>query len=444
MIKKYLLKLLTRWFNVNQNEAIPIFWSFLYFFCLLSGYYVLRPLRDEMGIRGGVENLQWLFTGTFFVMILIVPLFGFIIKRYSYRKFLPYIYIFFIGNIFCFFILFKLEISPVILARSFFIWLSVFNLFVVSVFWSFMTDIYSTEQSRRLFGIIAAGGSTGAITGPALTVLLTTTMDPINLLVLSMLLLSVATLCIRNLINWSVENSEINGQAKIKLKPIGGSIFAGIKSVINSNYLLGICGLVFLYTAVSTFLYFEQAHIVDQTISDSSSRTRLFGGIDFVVNTLALSSQLFLTGRLIHKFGMAIILAAIPLLVMIGFFSLSLAIALPTIIIIQIIHRAGNFSLLRPGREMLFTVTPREDRYKSKNFIDTAIYRGSDALTGWAFAGLVSLGFSLSTIAVVAIPLAGAWALTGFIMGKRYNRIQNDENSQKSYPVSSVIVNLNK
>ncbi|MCZ6900482.1 MAG: MFS transporter, partial [Bacteroidetes bacterium] len=188
-------------------------------------------------------------------------------------------------------------------------------------------------------------------------------------------------------------------------------------------YESGFNSLSSFNTAVSSFLYFEQAHIVDQTISDSSSRTRLFGGIDFVVNTLALSSQLFLTGRLIRKFGMAIILAAIPLLVMIGFFSLSLAIALPTIIIIQIIHRAGNFSLLRPGREMLFTVTPREDRYKSKNFIDTAIYRGSDALTGWAFAGLVSLGFSLSTIAVVAIPLAGAWALTGFIMGKRYNRI---------------------
>lgn len=439
------MKLLNRWFNIHPNEATPIFWSFLYFFCLLSGYYILRPLRDEMGILAGVENLQWLFTGTFLAMIIIVPIFGFITKRFTYKKFLPYIYAFFIVNIILFYLLFKSGVSTTVLARSFFIWLSVFNLFIVSVFWSFMTDIYSKQQSRRLFGIIAAGGSTGAIAGPILTTTLAKSVGPINLLPVSAIMLIFATICIIKLVKWSEINTSIRTDSSKQLsQPIGGSIFAGIKFILKSNYLLGICGLVFLYTTVSTFLYFEQAHIIDRAIADSSIRTRLFGSIDLVTNFLAITTQLLFTGRLIDRFGMAIILAVIPLLVMIGFFSLSLAAILPIIIIIQVIHRAGNFSLLKPGREMLFTVTKREERYKSKNFIDTTIYRGSDAITGWAFAGLVSFGFSLSAIAVVAIPLAGAWAITGFVMGKKYKRVINDENPIKSYPVTPVVVNLNK
>ncbi len=413
------------WIKVNPKEFRAVLLSFIYFFCLLSGYYVLRPIRDEMGIAAGVDNLQWLFSETFVAMLLIVPIFGLITKRYARRKFIPAIYIFFIVNILCFFFLFNSDIPVSILAPIFFIWLSVFNLFVVSVFWSFMTDIFSNNQSKRVFGIISAGGSAGAITGPVITTTLAKPLGPINLLLISAMMLTFATICILQLINWSKENSiGFSNSEHINSEAIGGSIFAGISSVFRSKYLMSIGGLVMLYTAVSTFLYFEQAHIVDRVFDDPASRTRLFGGIDLITNTLAIFGQLFLTSRFIKKFGMALTLASIPLLVMLGFFSLSLAVVLPTIVIMQVVHRAGNYSLLRPGREILLTVVNREDRYKAKNFIDTTIYRGGDALTGWAFAGLLTIGFNLSGIAIVAVPVAGAWMLLGYFLGKNQDKMK--------------------
>ena len=379
-----------------------------------------------MGIATGAENLQWLFTGTFITTLAVVPVFGFVTKRCPRRKFLPGTYFFLIANILVFFILFKIGVSILILAPVFFIWISVFNLFIVSVFWSFMVDIFTTEQSKRLFGIISAGGSAGAICGPAIAAFLVNAIGPVNLLLIAIGLLLMSVWCIKKLIS-QVQHAKENHPVKLNNiddRAIGGSIFAGIKSFFQSKYLMGIGTMVIFYTTVSTFLYFEQAHIVEEAFNNSSSRTSYFALVDLITNTIAITAQFFLTGRIIKKFGLAIALALIPFLVMIGFSGLSLITILPVLVVVQVIHKAGNFSLLRPGREILFTLVSHEDRYKAKNFIDTVLYRGSDAVVGWAFAGLVSFGLSLPVIALLVVPIAGLWSFTGFSLGNKKLKAQ--------------------
>ncbi|MDH3375991.1 MAG: MFS transporter [Gammaproteobacteria bacterium] len=248
---------LARFFNVSEPEIRGVIWSFLYFFFLLSSYYILRLVRDEMGIRGGVDQLQWLFTGTFLAMVIAVPVFAWLASRYSRRTLLPVAYLFFIANLLCFYGLFQLDRNAVYVARAFFIWLSVFNLFAGSVFWSFIVDIFDTESAKRLFGIIAAGGSGGAIVGPLLTASLVGAIGVPNLLLVASLLLALALLCIGILRRWSGSNSTESSPA------LGGNVYEGLLRVVGSRYLLGICGYILLYTTVATFLYFTQARIVE-------------------------------------------------------------------------------------------------------------------------------------------------------------------------------------
>jgi AAA family ATP:ADP antiporter len=404
---------LIRYLNLQPGEWGPLLWSFAYFFCLLCSYYILRPLRDEMGIIGGVENLQWLFTATFVVMLAIVPLFGRVSARYPRRKLLPGIYLFFILNLLLFYLLFSLQEDQSWSARGFFIWLSVFNLFVVSVFWSFMADLFSNAQGKRLFGMIAAGGSLGAVTGPALTAGLSTLLGTTNLLLVSALFLCLALLCIARLLHYGHAHSGMGGEAAL-----GGDILGGIKNTVGSRYLLGIALFIWLYTTLSTFLYFEQAHIVKAAFADSAERTSLFAGIDLLVNLLTILIQTVVTGQVMRRLGVAVALAAIPALLALGFMILALAPVLPVLIATQIVRRAGNYALTKPAREVLFTVVDRESKYKAKNFIDTVVYRGGDAIAGWLFAGLKTLGLGLAGIAWLAVPLALIWMLTGIHLGK--------------------------
>ncbi|MGD2055945.1 MAG: MFS transporter, partial [Gammaproteobacteria bacterium] len=250
---------LERLVNVQRQELAALGWAFVYFFCLLCSYYIIRPMRDEMGVAGGVEHLHWLFTGTFVVMLAAVPLFGWVSSRFARRRFLPYVYYFFILNLLIFFALFRSEIAHAYVARAFFIWASVFSLFVVSVFWSFMADIFTNEQARRLFGVIAAGGTAGAISGPLLTSALALPLGPVNLLPVSALLLGVTVLCIRRLGAWRERQGDRKPQSGPGEQAIGGRVFAGIRLVLQSPYLLGICLLMLLFTTLATFLYFEQA-----------------------------------------------------------------------------------------------------------------------------------------------------------------------------------------
>ena len=408
--------------NVERGEVKALLWSFGYFFCLLCSYYIVRPMREEMGIAGGVENLQWLFTGTFLAMLAAVPLFGWLTSRYPRRQFLPYVYYFFIAHILVFFILFKSDITHAYIARAFFIWASVFNLFIVSVFWSFMVDTYSSAQATRLFGFIAAGGTAGALTGPVLTAVLAIQLGPTNLLLISASFLGVAVLFVKRLIGWQrttvAEADSISSDSPPgDERAMGGGILAGLRLVYRSPYLLGICLLMLLYTTLSTFLYFQQAQIIRDSFADSAQRTAVFATIDFVVNALTITIQVFLTGRLIKLLGLGWALALIPVLLGVGFFILGFAPVLGVLVVVQVLRRAGNYAITRPSREMLYTVLGREEKYKAKNFIDTGVYRGGDAVSAWAYSGLTGLGLSLSSIAFVAVPLAAMWAVVAYRLG---------------------------
>jgi AAA family ATP:ADP antiporter len=395
-------------------------------------------MRDEMGIAGGVDQLQWMFTGTFLVMLAAVPLFGWVAKRFPVRQFLPYVYYFFIANLILFFALFKSDLTHAYVARAFFIWASVFNLFIVSVFWSFMTDIFSDDQARRLFGVIAAGGTAGALTGPVLTAALVGPLGPSNMLLISIAFLAVAVWCIHRIIAWkqSAGNTSEKENHLRPVKPdsdaaqaIGGSVFAGIRLVFSSSYLIGICFLILLYTTLATFLYFQQAQIVRDTFEDSASRTALFAAIDFSVNFLTIITQLLFTSRIVRKWGLSWALALIPLLLGFGFLLLGMMPTLSILIVVQVLRRAGNYAVMRPAREMLYVVLGKEEKYKAKNFIDTVVYRGGDAVSAWAYAGLKAAGISLTGIALVAAPLAGIWAWISFKLGKRQALLADQKHS---------------
>ena len=403
----------------QPGEGRALLWSFSYFFSLLCGYYIVRPMRDEMGIAGGVEQLQWMFTATFVVMLAAVPLFGWASGRFRRSRFLPLVYLFFILNLLIFYALFRADVSHAYVARAFFVWASVFNLFVVSVFWSFMADIFDAEQAKRLFGVIAAGGTAGAIAGPALTAFLVGVIGPANLLPISAACLAWSLLCIQRLLAW--QQGQLHGHDAYETaeQAMGGSIWAGLRLVLRSPYLLGICLLMLLFTTLATFLYFEQAQIVRDHFDDPAQRTALFATMDLAVNVLTLGIQVLLTGRLVQWLGLPLSLALVPLLLALGFLSLSFAPVLAVLVVVQVLRRAGNYALMRPAREMLYVVLGREEKYKAKNFIDTVVYRGGDAMSAWVYTGLRAMGLGLSGIALLAVPLAGLWAWVAYGLGRR-------------------------
>ncbi len=407
------MDLVKKIFNISNKEVKPVMASFFYFFFLMSSYFILRPVRDEMGIQAGVENLQWLFTGTFITMLLIVPVFGYLMKQYQRQKLIPSIYIFFCVNILVFYVLFSFFTVPFV-SIVFFIWLSVFNLFVISIFWSFNADIFSSDQAKRLYGPIAAGGSSGAIFGPIITSSLAGQIGVTNLLLISVLLLGLATYFLKRLI----KHASTGGERK--LEPISGSIWEGLKLMIQSPYLIQIGLFVLLYTCVSTFLYFEQAHIVSEAFLVSEDRTSYFGFRDLLVNTSTLFLQFFITERILRKAGIIFCLILVPVVASFGFLSLGISHSVVVLLIVQVLYRSLNFSIQRPSREVLFTKVSVKEKYNAKNFIDTALYRGGDALSGWLFAGLSALA-SLQAISFLVIPLALVWALTGLRSGRLFN-----------------------
>jgi AAA family ATP:ADP antiporter len=428
-IKHRIRSALLKTVQVEPGELRAVVWSFSYFFSLLCSYYIIRPMRDEMGILGGVENLQWLFTGTLLAMTVAIPLFGWVSSRFPRRQFLPFVYLFFIAMLLLFYVLMDGQVTPAYIARAFFIWASVFNLFVVSVFWSFMADLFSNVQARRLFGFIAAGGTVGALTGPALTALLVQPVGTRNLLLVSAVFLLCAIVCIAKLSAWSDSNTPAKEEALTgkQEKLIGGGIWSGITMVMRSPYLLGICLLMLLFTTLATFLYFMQAQIIRDAFADSAQRTAVFASIDLAVNALTLMTQVFLTSRLINWFGLASVLAIIPILLAIGFTLLSISPLLAVLLVVQVIRRAGNYAVMRPAREMLYVVLSREEKYKAKNFIDTVVYRTGDAVSAWVYAGMRSVGMSLSSIALIAVPLALVWAWIAFGLGRQQAKIANNE-----------------
>ena len=414
---------LTRLVAVEEDEVAPMLWACLYFFFILAAYFVIRPIRDEMGVAGGVRNLPWLFLGTLVGMLLIHPLFTTLVSRLPRRLFIPLSYGFFAVNLVFFWLLFRFlpNTDGIWVGRIFFVWTSVFNLFVVSIFWSLMADLFRPAQAKRLFGFVAVGGTGGAVAGSAATAFLATRITPTNLLLLSVVLLAAASLAARRLMQ-SAPEPETGGAGGAD-RPLGGGVLDGIRTVIASPYLLGIAGYMLLYTMTATFLYFQQAEIVEASFADRTARTVFFARIDLAVNTLTVITQVFLTGRIVRRIGVALALAALPLVCVLGFAAVGIAPTLMTIAVFQVLRRSSNYAVARPCREMLYTVIPREAKYKAKNFIDTFVYRVGDQVGAWSYAALGAFGFGAAAISMVAAPLAAAWLGVGLWLGRRQKEL---------------------
>lgn len=404
---------LARLVRIEPGEGRALGWAFAYFFFLLCAYYILRPLRDEMGVAAGLANLQWLFTATFFVMLAAMPAFGALVARVPRRRFVPWVYRFFALTLLGFWALLTLDVGRVMVARALFVWVSVFNLFVVTVFWGFMSERFGYERGRRLFGFIAAGGTAGALLGPSLTALLAVPLGPANLLLVSVLLLEVATRCAGALDRVAMPPAA--GAVPGERRPdeaIGGGMWAGLTEVLRSRYLMLICVHVALLSLTSTFLYFQQAAIVAGAFDSPAERTRVFALIDLSVGITTLAVQILFTGRLLLRFGAGVALALLAIVTAAGFAAIALAPVLAVVIGFQAIKRAAEFSLANPARETLFTVVTREQMYKSKSFIDTAVFRGADAASGWLYTVLRQVAaLEASVVAWLTVPIALGWAV---------------------------------
>jgi AAA family ATP:ADP antiporter len=398
-------------------ERSAALWSFAYFFTLLAGYYVLRPLRDEMGIAGGVKNLPWLFTATFLALIVAQPFYGVLVARLTRARFIPIVYHFFAANLVLFWLLLIFHVGTAIVARVFYVWLAVFSLFAVAVFWSFMADIFTADQGKRLFGFIGAGGTAGALLGPVMTLGLVS-LGPVNLLIPAVILLEAAVFCV-----WRLERvaaTQVDQQAKPPR--LGGSAFAALPELMRSPYLLGIAAWISLQSFCATILYFQQIHLVAAGVHGAGAQTRIFAGIDLAVNLLTLATQVFATGRLLKRFGTGITAAALPAIYIVGFVAVFLAPTLMVVLVAQVAQRWFHFSVATPARQVLYTVLGREEKYKAKNLIDVVIYRGSDALYGWMYDGLQALGLKLGAIALVSVPVAAIWLILSAALGRAQER----------------------
>lgn len=432
-------RLLRKAVEVRSGEVEALLLSAAYFFFVLCAYYIMRPIRDEMAVAGGVDNLPWMFTGTLVLMILVNPPFAALVSRFSRNRFVAWTYRFFMLNILVFVVLLRV-LSPeqqIWVGRAFYWWVSVFNLFVVSIFWAFMSDCWKTGQSKRLYGFIGVGGTIGAMLGATITAWFSVIVTPGNLLLVSVVFLEVAVWIVRRLSNLFERLREERGEVSHAHEAVGGSMWAGITHVWKSPYLLGICLYMLGYTIVGTVLYYQQAEIA-ATIADRGARTSFFGWIDSATNAVTLVTQIFLTGRIIKWFGVAVTLTLLPALCVIGFTSLGIWPAAAVIVVVQVLRRGLNFAVARPARETLFTVVSREDRFKAKALIDTLVYRGGDQIGVWSYAGLSAMGLAMTGIAFAAVPIAGLWLVVGYWLGKRQEEMAEARAETQAEPTAAA------
>ena len=415
---------LERLITVEHGEWPRLAMAFSYFFLLLGGYFMLRPIRGTVAANNS-EILHLLYTGTFLTMLAIVPVFGFLVSRFRRGQFIPAIYAFFIVHLLLFAAGFEGDQTPQWLQQAFYIWLSVFNLFVVSIFWSFMADIFRPGQAQRLFGFIMAGGSIGAIIAPSLTKGIVAEHGATGVMLTASLFLGGATVLAIVLGRYASGGDKGNPE-----EIIGGGIWEGALQVFRSEYLLYACLLMLLHNLVSTFLFNGLAVLVNQNVVGFEERTRLFSHVDQVVQVLAFLFQFFITSRLVRHFGMSSTLVMIPALLAGGFVILGSSMGLVLFAAVQVAQRSLNYGVIGPAKEMLFTVVDRETKYKSKNFIDTAVYRGSDVTASWIFKGLSTAGLSIAQMTWLYLPVMGLWAFGAWRLGQAYARLREELREQ--------------
>lgn len=410
---------LCRLLRIERQEAGGVVPALLLFFLLFTGYFMLRPVRDTMGIVGGVDNLQWLFTATFVSTLACMPFFGWLAGKVARRHILPWTYAFFATHLACFAVGFKFAPEHVWLARTFYVWLSVFNLLSISVAWSQLADLFPLRDAKRVFGLIAAGASAGGVCGPLLGTALVGTVGHWGLVAISTMFLAATLPAGQRLQRWRDEHPVDHESAQSRRSVLGGNPFAGATTVLHSPYLLGIAAFVVLLASVTTFLHLEQSRLVEQHIADNTKRTQFFGILDVIVQTLAMLAQIFLTSRIAEKLGLRVLLALVPLIVAAGFICLAISPILSVFVVVLVVRRAGEYALVRPGREMLFTRVSNEAKFKAKNFIDTTVYRGADAVSAWTKAGVDLIGQHPAVAAIFGAAIALVWAATGSSLARQ-------------------------
>jgi len=404
---------------VRADERPAVIGGFLLFFLLFASYFMLRPVRETFGIAGGVRNLQWLFTGTFVATLAVVPVYGWAASRLPRRRLLPVSYLASAVVMAGFATSLLIDRNNIWVGRAFYIWLSVFNLFVISIAWSLMADVLDRDQSQRLFGQVAAGASLGGLAGPLLSGFLVAPLGEAGLLFLSTALLLSTLACVAWLLAW---RDGLGPRADVPApERIGGSIWGGLKLIVASPYLMAVSAFVLLLTAVSTFLYFEQARIVAATFHDRTSQTQVFSAIDAVVQASTILIQIFLTGQIARRVGVTALLAAVPVVMVLGFVFLAAVPSFAALVLVMLVRRVGEYALVRPGREMLFAPLDSETKYKAKNAIDTFVYRGGDAVSAWLNAWISAIG-STGIAALLGAGIAAVWAGVGLFIGRRHDR----------------------
>lgn len=423
-------RLVRRLVLVRRGEGAALLWSAAYFFFLLSGYYMLRPVRETMGVQRGMDDLAWLFTGTLLVTFLANPVYSLLVSRTTRKRFIPITYHFFSINIVLFWALRQVvpESWAVYVGYVFYIWLSVFNMFAISVFWSFMADVFTNEQGKRLFAFIGAGGTLGATVGAAMATGLATAMASserfgmIHLLLVSVVLIQCAVFCVRRIAahaearagDDSSKNDETASAVRFHTAEPSADWRAGFVLFLRSPYLLGIAAYITLMTILATFVYFEQARWVSAVFETPEERTAAFAMIDLLTNGLTLLLQVFLTARLVKAIGVGPMLAVLPLITTLGFVALSIAPMFATLVAFQVSRRAAQYAIARPVREVLFTIVSPDEKYKSKAFIDTFIYRGGDLVGAWSHR---AIAWAAVMVAPVAAVVGVAWLGVGLYLG---------------------------
>lgn len=419
-------RLLSKAADIQPYEVKAVVLSFGYFFFLLGSYYILRPVRDAMGTVYGVEGLQVLWTYTFVFSFITAPVFGFFASRVRLSTLLPWTYGFFVINILLFHVLFEYLPEDRTLAGVFYCWVSVFNLFIISVFWSFMADVFSRQQAKRTFGFVAAGGSLGAVAGPGLTAVLVNYVSTNTLLPLSAGGFAIAIVLVVRLQREKAAMAATGQLAGQDYQPtrldkkIGGNPFSGFSLIVKSSYLALIAGMVLMLTWVSTILYFEQADHIAKAFASREARTQAFALVDGAVNLGAISIQLFGTSRLVQRFGVTSALMVVPAVMLFAFGGVAAAPTLTMLLGVQVVRRVAEYALARPGREMLFTAVDQESKYKAKNVIDTVIYRFGDLSSAWLTAGLKTVGAGTAGVAAFGGVICLVWGAIAWRLGRRY------------------------
>jgi ATP:ADP antiporter, AAA family len=431
-------KLFTKIVDVKPEEIRALWLGFAFNFMVLGGYYVIRPIRDEIGASSGVENLPWMFTATLVAMLIANALFSALVAGMSRRKFIPIAYRFFIVNLVIFSVLMRVltPAQEAWLGRTFFVWLSVANLFVVTVFWAFMTDLFSNEQGKRLFGFISIGGSLGAIIGGSITASLVKPIGAANLLLVSAAMFEGAAQSVRFFpADFArTEHASQDRHQRTEEAAIGGSLWSGITHIFRSPYLFGLFAFIIFYSTTSTWAYFQQSDLTGHGFADRAARTTFLANLDRSVNTLTLLGQLFLTGRLLKWFGVTPTLILMPALSLIGFVFIGISPLLAVLAVFQVLRRAATFAFMRPAREVLFTVLRREDKYKAKSVIDTFAYRVGDQLGAWSYRGLNALGFGLRGISFITVPIIASWLVLSVWLGHRQRIFAQAQRGERVAP----------